>query len=139
MLVVTDAWKSAYPDACVGILVMRGAANPASYPELDALKEQLEADVCSRFTGADRAAIRALEPIQAYNTYYRRFRKTYHLQLQLESVAFKGKTIPSVAALVEAMFMAELKNLLLTAGHDMDALSLPLTLDVARGMRATCS
>jgi DNA/RNA-binding domain of Phe-tRNA-synthetase-like protein len=71
--------------------------------------------------------------LQAYATYYRRFKKTYHVQLQLESIVFKGKSIPSVAALVEAMFMAEIKNLLLTAGHDLDALHLPLTVDVARG------
>jgi DNA/RNA-binding domain of Phe-tRNA-synthetase-like protein len=38
-----------------------------------------------------------------------------------------------VAALVEAMFMAEMKDMLLTAGHDLDALHLPLTLDVATG------
>jgi DNA/RNA-binding domain of Phe-tRNA-synthetase-like protein len=31
------------------------------------------------------------------------------------------------------MFMAEIKNLLLTAGHDLDALQLPVTLDVATG------
>ncbi|HEX2979981.1 MAG TPA: hypothetical protein VHO48_06940 [Anaerolineaceae bacterium] len=31
------------------------------------------------------------------------------------------------------MFIAELKNQLITAGHDLDALRLPLTLDVARG------
>jgi DNA/RNA-binding domain of Phe-tRNA-synthetase-like protein len=38
-----------------------------------------------------------------------------------------------VAALVEVMFMAELEDLLLTAGHDMDALQLPLAIDVASG------
>ena len=37
-----------------------------------------------------------------------------------------------MAALVEAMFMAEMDTLLLTAGHDLDAVRLPLTLDVAR-------
>ena len=46
---------------------------------------------------------------------------------------FKGKSIPSVAALVEAMFMAEIKNMLLTAGHDLDSLQLPIRLDVTRG------
>ena len=40
---------------------------------------------------------------------------------------------PALGALVEAMFMAELQDLLLTAGHDLAALALPLTLDVARG------
>lgn len=45
----------------------------------------------------------------------------------------EGQVRPSVAALVEAMFIAELKNLLLTAGHDLDAVELPLKLDIARG------
>ncbi len=45
----------------------------------------------------------------------------------------KGKPILSPSPLVAAMFMAELKNGLLTAGHDLDKVSLPLVLDVARG------
>jgi len=45
----------------------------------------------------------------------------------------KGKSIPSVASLVECMFMAEVKNMLLTAGHDLDKLGFPLTLDVTQG------
>ena len=51
--------------------------------------------------------------------------------IQLESVALKSKSIPSVAALVEAMFMAELKNMLLTAGHDFSRIVQPLTLDLS--------
>jgi DNA/RNA-binding domain of Phe-tRNA-synthetase-like protein len=31
------------------------------------------------------------------------------------------------------MFMVELKNLLLTAGHDLDAIDLPIKLDVSHG------
>lgn len=46
---------------------------------------------------------------------------------------FKGKSIPQVAALVEAMFMEELRNMLLTAGHDLDAVQTPLKLDTSRG------
>ncbi|MFN8461858.1 MAG: hypothetical protein U0X93_08840 [Anaerolineales bacterium] len=49
------------------------------------------------------------------------------------SIVLKGKSIPSVASLVECMFMAEVKNMLLTAGHDLDKLQLPLTLDVTQG------
>ena len=55
------------------------------------------------------------------------------MQHQLESVAFKGKPVPSAAALVEAMFMAELESQLLTAGHDLDSLRAPLILDVSSG------
>jgi DNA/RNA-binding domain of Phe-tRNA-synthetase-like protein len=71
--------------------------------------------------------------LRAYAEYYRQFKKTYHIQLQLESIVLKGKLIPRVAALVEAMFMAEMKDMLLTAGHDLDILQLPLSLDVATG------
>jgi DNA/RNA-binding domain of Phe-tRNA-synthetase-like protein len=75
----------------------------------------------------------ALPVLQAYHAYYKRFEKTYHLLLQLESIVFKDKSIPHVAALVEAMFMAELEDLLLTAGHDLEVIQQPLRLDVAQG------
>jgi DNA/RNA-binding domain of Phe-tRNA-synthetase-like protein len=129
---VTSAWKSAYPDACVGVLVMQNVVNPALHPELERAKEELVEDLRARFAGQDRAALEALPVMQAYSAYYKRFKKTYHVLLQLESVVFKGRGLPSVAGLVEAMFMAEVKNLLLTAGHDLDALRPPLVLDVAK-------
>jgi len=49
---------------------------------------------------------------------------------QRESFALKGKPIARRAALAEAMFMAELKNLILTAGHDIDAIVPPVRVDV---------
>ncbi len=133
MFIVTDAWRSAYPGAAAGILVMRGVTNPPHDTALESRKEELVSHLRDRCGGMDRAAISALPVLQAYDAYFKRYKKTYHVQLQLESLVFKGKTIPSVACLVEAMFMAELKNLLLTAGHDLDALELPIHLDVARG------
>jgi DNA/RNA-binding domain of Phe-tRNA-synthetase-like protein len=81
----------------------------------------------------DRSAIRELPVFAAYDLFYRQFRKTYHVQLQLESVIFKNKTIHSPSALVSCLFMAELKTGLLTAGHDFDALELPLEADAAAG------
>jgi len=133
MFIVSDEWKTAYPGAKAGILVMKNVVNPAHHSELDRRKEALEQTLREQFAGYDRAAIKALPTIQAYNTYYKRFKKTYHVQLQLESVAIKGKSLPRVAALVEAMFMAEIKNMLLTAGHDLDKLALPVTVNVADG------
>jgi DNA/RNA-binding domain of Phe-tRNA-synthetase-like protein len=123
----------AYPDAHAGVLVMHDVANPPSHEELEKHKAALEQDLRSRYADQDRAALGQLPVLQAYAAYYRRFKKTYHVHLQLESIIFKDKSIPSVAALVEAMFMAEIKNLLLTAGHDGDTLQLPMTLDVAQG------
>jgi DNA/RNA-binding domain of Phe-tRNA-synthetase-like protein len=68
--------------------------------------------------------------LHAYVDYYRQRGKTYHVKAQRESVARKGRSIPRRAALVEAMFMAELADLVLTAGHDLDALESPLRADV---------
>lgn len=133
MFKVTSAWKSAFPEAHAGVLVMRDVVNPAHHPELEKHKIELEEKIRSQFSGQDRAAMSNHPILQAYNSHYRRFKKTYHVQLQLESIAWKGKSIPSVSALVEAMFMAEMKNMLLTAGHDLDVLHLPLTLDVSNG------
>lgn len=131
MLTVSQAWKAAYPEAAVGILAMHNVTNPERHAELDGLKDELEVQLRARFT--DRKELRAFETLQAYRAYFKRFKKTYHVQLQLESVVLKGKPIPRVASLVEAMFVAELKNLLLTAGHDLEAIQAPIRLDVAQG------
>jgi DNA/RNA-binding domain of Phe-tRNA-synthetase-like protein len=133
MFKVTTAWKSAFPDAHAGVLAMREVSNPAQSPELEKRKEEIEEQLRAQFSGLDRAAVSSHPILLAYNNHYKRFKKSYHVQLQVESIAWKGKSIPSVSALVEAMFMAEVKNMLLTAGHDLDILSLPLTLDVSRG------
>jgi DNA/RNA-binding domain of Phe-tRNA-synthetase-like protein len=130
---VSSKWKSAFPGAHAGILVMQEVANPPASPGLDRLKDELVADLRLRYGAADRAVLGGLPVLQAYSAYYKRFKKTYHVQHQLESVAWKSRDLPRAAALVEAMFMAELKDLLLTAGHDLDALQLPVRLDIARG------
>jgi len=133
MFEVTSSWKHIYPDALSGVLVMRAVSNPPHHAELERQKLGLEEKLRVQFSGQDRVAIARHPVLQAYENYYRQFKKTYHIQLQLESIVLKGKSIPSVAALVESMFMAEMQDLLLTAGHDLDVLHLPLTLDVATG------
>lgn len=133
MFEVSDAWKVAFPQAHVGVLVMHDVANPSHQIELEREKESLETQLRDRFAGQTRDDLDRLPVLQAYAAYYKRFKKTYHIQLQLESIVFKGKSIPSVAALVEAMFMAEVKNMLLTAGHDLDALQLPARVDASQG------
>ncbi len=112
---------------------MSRVANPAHHAELAEKKAVLETRLRSQFSGNDRARLAENPILQAYNRYFRQFKKTYHVQLQLESIAFKAKPIPNVTGLVEAMFMAELQNMLLTAGHDLDAVQSPVTVDVAKG------
>lgn len=133
MFNVTKTWRTTYPQAQAGILAMQAVENPTAHPELERLKQALENDLRAQFTGQEQTALDTYGCLPAYSAYYKRFNKTYHVKGQLASVVFKGKSIPSVATLVEAMFMAELKNGLLTAGHDLDQLQLPVTLDVAKG------
>jgi DNA/RNA-binding domain of Phe-tRNA-synthetase-like protein len=131
MLNWTDEWTRAHPGAMVGMLVMRGAANCKAHDGLQAEKAGVESGLRARFTAID--AIKADPALQAYRAYYKRFGKTYHVAGQVESVALKGRSLPSVSGLVDAMFMAELKNRLLTAGHDLDACVPPFTVGAAGG------
>jgi DNA/RNA-binding domain of Phe-tRNA-synthetase-like protein len=136
MLATSERWNRTYPGAFIGVLAISNVTNPESCPPLDASKASLEAQLRSDFSGLSRAQLKSHPMLEPYSQYYRRFDKSYHVQHQLESIVLKGKPIPRVAALVEAMFMAELKNLLLTAGHDLDAVDGHLTLDVAAGSEA---
>lgn len=133
MFQVSEEWKRAYLEGHAGVLVMRDVVNPPRHAGLEERKAALEKELRSWYYGFERADLQKDPILHAYDNYYRGFKKTYHIQLQLESIVFKGKSIPVVAALVEAMFMAEMNNRLLTAGHDLDALQLPLLLDVAKG------
>jgi len=133
LLSATTKWKETYPGAVVGVLAMRRVANPENSPPLDARKEDLETRLRSQYPSHTRSELKSLPSLRPYAEYYKRFGKTYHVQLQLESILFKGRAIPRLAALVEAMFMAELSSLILTAGHDLDSVSGQIGVDVAAG------
>jgi DNA/RNA-binding domain of Phe-tRNA-synthetase-like protein len=133
MFEASTSWKSTFPQAAVGFLAMGNVANPSTHDELDRQKEALEEALREQYGRYSRQEISELPSIAPYVIYYKLFKKTYHVLQQLESVTLKGKAIPRTAALVEAMFMAELKNQLLTAGHDLDMLQSPVTIAVARG------
>jgi Uncharacterized conserved protein len=129
MLQVTTKWRVACPGACVGALVVDGVVNPDYDDRLETAKRELEERLRAQFR--TREDLREFGPVSIYREYYRHFGKTYPVMLQMESVAIKGKPFPSSAALVEAMFMAEVKSGLLTAGHDRERIKTPLALDIA--------
>jgi DNA/RNA-binding domain of Phe-tRNA-synthetase-like protein len=133
MITLTEDWTRSYPEAAIGIAAFRHVVNPDHHDKLDERRRDLEKRLRERYGSQDRTTLKQNPVIQAYAAYYRRFGKTYHIQLQLESVAFKAKSIPRVSSLVEAMFMAELQNLILTAGHDLDRIRGKLVADVATG------
>ena len=130
---ISSNWETQQPGASVGLLILTNAPNIADHPELSKAKQALEEELRKRFAGLDRKSLREEPTMAAYDAFYRPFRKTYHVQLQLESVVFKDKPIFSPSALVVSMFMSELKTGLLTAGHDHSLLELPLLADIADG------
>jgi DNA/RNA-binding domain of Phe-tRNA-synthetase-like protein len=127
----TQAWKSAHAGALIGLLEVSSVVNKSPSPELETLKRVTETRLRERFGRSTRADLVALPVMRDYVRYYKRFDKTYHVLQQLESVALKGKALPSVSPLVDANFAAELETLVLTAGHDAAKLQRPLCIDVS--------
>ena len=131
---VDSSWGMKYPRAKAGILVIKDIENTHSHPELDKLKSELETALREQFQGFSRENINALPVIKSYNNYYKNFGKSYHVRNQLESV-INGKSLSSQSAVLTAMFMAEVKNMLLTAGHDCYTLEFLFALQSAQARK----
>jgi DNA/RNA-binding domain of Phe-tRNA-synthetase-like protein len=128
----TAEWRTAHPGAVIGLLELSGVINTQPSPQFEGRKRTLEADLRARYRDSSRPDFMALPVMAAYASYYKRFDKTYHVLLQLESLVLKGKNLPDVSPLVDANFMAEVETLVLTAGHDIAKLQEPIVIDVSR-------
>ena len=128
----TGGWRNAHPGATIGLLEISGIENTHSSSRLDARKRDTEARLRERYQGFTRQDFLALPVMLAYATYYKRFNKTYHVQLQVESIVLKGKHLPAVSPLVDANFIAEVETFILTAGHDVTKLHGSISIDVSR-------
>ena len=128
----TEAWRAAHPGATIGLLELSGLDRTDSVARLTARKREIEAALRQRYRDLTRQQLLALPVMAEYDRYYRRFNKTYHVQLQLESIVLKGKSLPEVSPGVDANFMAEVETLILTAGHDGQKLRGPIVIDVSR-------
>ena len=104
--------------------------------DLDQQRIALEEQLRSRFHEVPRDEIRQLSVMNAYTQYYKRFKKTYHVLLQLDSICNKNRSIPHSEPLVQAMFMAEMNSFILTAGHDLDQIQGQITLESSGGSEA---
>jgi DNA/RNA-binding domain of Phe-tRNA-synthetase-like protein len=132
MFTLQNELASYYPGASIGILIMRNVLNIPFHEKLNVVKSELEKSLRTKYGEMSRNQLKSVHPMDIYVAYYKKFGYSYHVLHQLESI-IRGKAIPSVSALVEAMFMAELKNMLLTAGHDLERIKLPLHLKVSTG------
>ena len=128
----TDEWKAAHPGAIIGLLELSGIDNAQKCPPLNDRKRAIQAQLREKYGEFTRPELVALPVMSAYKQYYSRFKKTYHVQLQVESIAQKGRKLPNVSPLVDANFIAEMETFILTAGHDVEKLQQPITIDISR-------
>jgi DNA/RNA-binding domain of Phe-tRNA-synthetase-like protein len=131
-IAATHEWRVAHPGATIGVLELAGLDNTGSSSRLNERKREIEAGLRERYRGFTRQDFLAFPVMADYDRYYTRFNKTYHVQLQLESIVLKGKRLPDVSPAVDANFMAEVETLILTAGHDSQKLFGPIVIDVSR-------
>ncbi len=131
MFTIDESIGTAYPGTKMGILVMKGVSYSGSQDESE--QEVLLEQLCHRYAHTDRKQLKELSPTNAYVSYYKKFGQSYHLLAQLESVLKGKKTLHKESALLQAMFLSELDSMLLTAGHNLTTLRLPLVLKAATG------
>ncbi|HII95192.1 MAG TPA: hypothetical protein HA367_05620, partial [Candidatus Methanofastidiosum sp.] len=100
-----------FPDLKVATMEVRKLENKKIDEELEKEKRSIEAEI--RNNSKDYLES---ETIKKYNQFFKKFGKKYPIEYQIKSIT-EGKSFPSQYTVVEAMFMAELKNMYLTAGH----------------------
>ncbi len=132
LISATDEWRTTHPGAAIGLLELSGVEKTHTSFHLDDRKREMEARLRERYKSLTRQDFSSLPVMSAYVQYYKRFNKTYHVQLQVESIVLKGKSLPNVSPLVDSNFVAEVETLVLTAGHDVAKLQGAVSIDVSR-------
>lgn len=133
MIKISQEANVMYPNAIYGIMIVKCKEIKENSKGFSETKKSEIAKLLEYYSDYDRKEMCGREPICHYVKYYKKFNKTYPVLLQFESILLKGKDIPKVGAFIETMFLSEVKNLLLTAGHDLDKIQLPLKINVANG------
>lgn len=128
----SDQWHATFPNAHIGYLIVNGVDNQKRPSSLEQHKVDVVTAVRQKFAGQERADLIQNPILKAYRTYYKKFNKTYHVQLQLESILHKGRSLPNVNPLVDSAFAAEIETLILTASHDIDKLNGPILFDATQ-------
>lgn len=106
------------------------------YPARDQWQEvqfralaQAELSACrQRYPDYERKAVFGENP---YVRFFKKFKKTYPVMLQFESVMFKGQPFPQDNPVTEVPFLLELTSFVLSGTHDIDRLEGPVELYLA--------
>ena len=112
-VIISDSVNHNYPGAKIGILALGVSTWKESSQEMTKITEEVILNL--KETYLEPGMLKTNKVIEAYTMYYKKFKKTYHVIPQLESVIFNDKKIKMGNPLLHAVFTAELKNMLLTA------------------------
>lgn len=128
-IILTPGLKKLYPESIFGSLIVKEVSNKKQHEALETRKRELE-----RRIREDSGEVKDFEMIHYYNSYFKMWKKTYTypIEYQINTIR-KGRQLPQVSVLVDSMYIAELNNMLLTSGHDLDTIQGDLAFDVARG------
>ncbi len=133
-ILFSDKLREKYSRASIAVLEMRDIKNRDEGEYLLKVKKETESALIRGYSDIAREDMIKDPVLKAYRDYYRKFKKTYHLLLQLESIAKKGRSFPSVNPLADSCFIAEMSTFILTAGHDADLLSEKIVFDLSGEM-----
>lgn len=115
-----------FQDAVFGGLLVKGIPNKKQNALLNKKKIELEKSIQTKYDKSiDNVMIH-------YINYFKRWNKSYPIEIQIESI-IKGKKLPNVSILVDSMFHAEMKNRILTSGHDLERITGNLKFEVSSG------
>lgn len=86
-------------------------------PAFDAMKEEEIAKIKATYADYDRKTVFGENP---YNRYFKKYKKTYPVLQQLESLLLKGRPFHSEILINEITFLTELQTQALLGTHDID-------------------
>lgn len=116
-----------YNKAIFGSLIVQNIPNKKKDSSIEQKKRSLEMYLKNEYT-----YINDDEILNKYKEHFKRWNKTYPIEFQIQSI-IKGKSLPEVSVLVDSMFHAELKNRLLTSGHDLNQIRGNLKFELTTG------
>ena len=116
--------KERYPTMRLGLVEVRGAEN-SGMRELRDERRTVERIVKKEYRNWEKVDI-----IKAYDKVFGRHKRPFPILEGVKAV-LKGKGIPTLSPLIDAMLLAELKHLVLMTAHDTDKLEGTLTVDQA--------
>ena len=94
-----------------------------------AMVDEHLAALCGRYRDYVRADVFGQNP---YFRFFRKFKKTFPVMMQFESVLLKGREFPKSNAVTAVPFLAELETHVLTGTHDVEQLLGPAGLYLAQ-------